>query len=142
MRDAFWLTLDIQNNLNEVWKKKENDAYFKALDYRSMTFKNIDKKILSDKALVSEIEALARDQLDIDMNSMENNAQIKFYFSDRAVFEDINGLLLAFMKRRTIYKSDVLGSIRSVMEKFVMPLLDPSPEVPEDGEHHENDGSK
>lgn len=107
-----------------------------------MTFKNIDKKILSDKALVSEIEALARDQLDIDMNSMENNAQIKFYFSDRAVFEDINGLLLAFMKHRTIYKSDVLGSIRSVMEKFVMPLLDPSPEVPEDGEHHENDGSK
>lgn len=142
MRNAFWLTLDIQNNLNEVWKKKENDAYFKALDYRSMTFKNIDKKILSDKALVSEIEALARDQLDIDMNSMENNAQIKFYFSDRAVFEDINGLLLAFMKHRTIYKSDVLGSIRSVMEKFVMPLLDPSPEVPEDGEHHENDGSK
>ena len=52
----------VQSEMNKVWSKVYEQNYHKSLDHRSFYFKQIDKKNLSSKGIVSEIKELSEER--------------------------------------------------------------------------------
>jgi hypothetical protein len=48
----------VRRDMNKIWKEVYERNYLKSLDHRSFYFKQIDKRNLSSKGLVSEMRAL------------------------------------------------------------------------------------
>lgn len=48
----------VRRDMNKIWKDVYERNYLKSLDHRSFYFKQIDKRNLSSKGLVSEMRAL------------------------------------------------------------------------------------
>ena len=51
-----------QREWNKVWREVESKNYYKSLDHQGVMFKANDKKMLSGKNLIAEIEAIYREQ--------------------------------------------------------------------------------
>ncbi|KAI8461296.1 hypothetical protein BY996DRAFT_4573648 [Phakopsora pachyrhizi] len=47
---------------NRVWREVDGKNYWKALDHQGISFKTIDKKMISNKNLVNEIDLIKREQ--------------------------------------------------------------------------------
>lgn len=52
-----------QREWNKVWREVDAKNFYKSLDHQGVTFKTNDKKAITSKSLVSEIEALRREQI-------------------------------------------------------------------------------
>jgi paired amphipathic helix protein Sin3a len=52
----------VQTEMNKVWSKVYEQNYHKSLDHRSFYFKQVDKKNLSSKGIVSEIKELSEER--------------------------------------------------------------------------------
>lgn len=61
-----------QTEWNKVWREIDGKNYYKSLDHQGLTFKNIDKRVLSTKSLVPEIEVLYRERYE---GGLGNNGQ-------------------------------------------------------------------
>ncbi|THH20323.1 hypothetical protein EW146_g1003 [Bondarzewia mesenterica] len=79
-----------QREWNKVWREVDAQNYYKALDHRSITFKAADKKALTSKAFVSQIEAI-----------MEEQMARQFVMDDTEVLKDAVKLTYSFLARMT-----------------------------------------
>merc|ERR1719293_291511 len=59
-KEAEWV--DIQGHMTATWTKVYEQNYHKSLDHRSFYFKQLDKKNLSSKGIVSEIKELSEER--------------------------------------------------------------------------------
>ncbi|KAI8147238.1 hypothetical protein BJV82DRAFT_598310 [Fennellomyces sp. T-0311] len=120
----------------EEWKQKkiqadksrkmtETENFYKALDSRSNTFKQIDKKTLLPKSLISEIEAISYEQQDTGSNKARRNTgpQISFDFKDLDIITDVIRVLGVFNKHHIIYSQTVKDTMEQFFSSFVLPLL-------------------
>ena len=102
----------------------EVENFYKALDSRSNTFKQIDKKGLSIKSLVSEIEALSFEQHEKDSKHNRNRGfQMFFDFKDLDIINDIIRLLEVHNKHRVIYSNPVTEGIEQFYSTFFLPIM-------------------
>ncbi|CAG8457167.1 18416_t:CDS:10 [Racocetra fulgida] len=121
---------------DEEWKRARIDAknYYKSLDHQGITFKNDDKKALTPKYLVAEIENLRREPSD---EGEPAEYQFKFIFKDLEVFKDVARILFGYMDRSlTVAPSD-----REKIERFFKTFVPSFFELPPnmfDGLNHED----
>ncbi|RKO92645.1 hypothetical protein BDK51DRAFT_18371 [Blyttiomyces helicus] len=81
-----------QREWNKVWREIDAKNYYKALDHQGINFKAADRKSVTPKALVTEIESLYREQRE-KRSSLLNRYQFDFAFKDPEVFRDVHRLL-------------------------------------------------
>ncbi|KAI8606268.1 hypothetical protein EDD21DRAFT_298439 [Dissophora ornata] len=105
-----------QRDWNKVWREIDSRNFYKALDHQGFTFKATDKKFITSKALVTEIEALRREQIDRRLvPSVRPRYQFQFHFKDPSIFRDTNNLILSYLDRQNSY----VNSDREKMESFI-----------------------
>ncbi|KAJ3180454.1 Transcriptional regulatory protein sin3 [Geranomyces variabilis] len=81
-----------QRDWNKVWREIDTKNYYKALDHQGIHFKATDKKIMSAKSLIQEIEAIHAERRD-GFSGRPNRYQFDFSFKDQEVFKDVRALL-------------------------------------------------
>ncbi|RCI02851.1 Transcriptional regulatory protein sin3, partial [Rhizopus stolonifer] len=109
-----------QREWNKVWREIEIKNYYKALDYQGVNFKNSDRKSMSVKALVTEIEAIRLDQ------EQENShkPQFVYEFKDKALFKDVSRVLFSYFERQTVYGISDCEVMKAFIEMFLPIFFD------------------
>ncbi|CAI2174413.1 5664_t:CDS:10 [Funneliformis geosporum] len=119
---------------NKIWREIDAKNYYKSLDHQGITFKNDDKKALTPKYLIAEIENLRREPND---EGEMPEYQFKFPFKDLEVFKDVARILFGYMDR----SGTVVPSDREKIEKFFKTFIPSFFDVPAsffDGMNHED----
>lgn len=95
-----------QREWNKVWREVDAHNYYKALDHQSITFKAADKKALTSKAFVSQIEAVMEEQMakramlvDPLFARARPRHQLEFELADEGVLMDCLKLTSSFVAR-------------------------------------------
>ncbi|KAG0183135.1 Transcriptional regulatory protein sin3 [Apophysomyces sp. BC1021] len=111
-----------QREWNTIWRDLDSRNYYRALDYQGMTFKSNDRKGMSNKALVAEIEALRERQHAPSGKSImppKPTYQFLFTFSDPEIFKDISTLILLYVEKQTGFTSSDKAKIREFIANFI-----------------------
>jgi paired amphipathic helix protein Sin3a len=88
-KDKEWK--NAQREWNRIWRELDSKNFYKALDYQGNLFKGNDRKVLTNKALLSETKFEP------------------FDFKDQDIFEDISNLIQLYIDKQTGFtKSDRL----------------------------------
>ena len=95
-----------QREWDKVWREVDARNYHKSLDHQAVTFKAADKKAITQKAFVTQIEA-ARDEQRVTRASLVDplfartkpRHQLEFVVEDPAVLQDTLKLALSFLDR-------------------------------------------
>ncbi|KAH9932297.1 uncharacterized protein B0H18DRAFT_987465 [Fomitopsis serialis] len=95
-----------QREWNKIWREVDARNYHKSLDYQGITFKTTDKKAITTKAFVSQIEA-ARDEqmakraalIDPLFARTRPRHQLEFVIEDIPILQDALKLTLSFLDR-------------------------------------------
>ncbi|GJE93673.1 histone deacetylase complex, regulatory component SIN3 [Phanerochaete sordida] len=95
-----------QREWNKVWKEVDARNYYKSLDHQGITFKAADKKALTHKAFVSQIEAARDEQLaqraalvDPLFARTRPRHQLEYVLEDPDVLQDALKLACSFLDR-------------------------------------------
>ncbi|KIP11841.1 hypothetical protein PHLGIDRAFT_27677 [Phlebiopsis gigantea 11061_1 CR5-6] len=95
-----------QREWNKVWKEVDARNYYKSLDHQGITFKTAEKKTLTSKAFVSQIEATRDEQMSsraalIDplINRTRPRHQLEYVMDDPDVLQDCLKLVCSFVDR-------------------------------------------
>lgn len=103
---------------NKVWRDQENKVFFKSLDHLGLNFKQVDKKFLNMKNLVTEINSLKLEELNSKLNrpnklpdfredtgtdSLLVNPQLNFTIDDNKILIDITRLLYELLNSFSTY---------------------------------------
>ncbi|KAF8893642.1 hypothetical protein CPB85DRAFT_1230305 [Mucidula mucida] len=95
-----------QREWNKVWREVEARNYVKSLDQQSITFKATDKKALTIKAFVSQIEAAQEEQMakrssliDPLFARTRPRHQLEYTVEDMGVIQDVLKLTFSFLDR-------------------------------------------
>jgi paired amphipathic helix protein Sin3a len=94
-----------QREWNRVWREVDLKNHYRALDHQAINFKSNEKKSMTTKSLVNEIEALRRDRqqkrvsIPSDIKSERPSHQFEFRLDDFDVVFDIMKLVLGFLDR-------------------------------------------
>lgn len=84
----------IQRKWNRIWRKIITANYYKALDYQGVNFRVVDRRAMSARNLISEIETLYREQKERRGDPLQNQRyQLDFYFRDPDIFKTVRRLL-------------------------------------------------
>lgn len=123
-----------QREWNKIWRELEANNYYKALDHQGVTFKTSDKKAMTSKALVEEIEnirmAQPRVHLLVKGSRLISDGysrvppQFLFDFPDKVVFRDISRLIVSFLERQEVYSPTDCERLRTFLESFIPLLFD------------------
>ncbi|KAI0062716.1 hypothetical protein BV25DRAFT_1803353 [Artomyces pyxidatus] len=95
-----------QGEWNKVWREVDAQNYYKALDHQSITFRAADKKALTTKAFVSQIEAVMEEQMakrailiDPLFARSRPQHQLEFVLEDMDVLKDAVKLSFSYLAR-------------------------------------------
>ncbi|TBU57446.1 hypothetical protein BD310DRAFT_880877 [Dichomitus squalens] len=95
-----------QREWDKVWREVDARNYHKSLDHQSVTFKAADKKAITQKVFVTQIEA-ARDEQRVNRAALidplfartKPRHQLEFVVEDPAVLQDALKLAFSFLDR-------------------------------------------
>ncbi|KAI7907495.1 uncharacterized protein BX663DRAFT_424720 [Cokeromyces recurvatus] len=120
-----------QREWNKVWREVEIKNYYKALDYQGIVFKTNDRKMMSVKYLVNQIEALRLDQIN-DENQLGNmEPQLIYEFKSKKVFKDVTRVLYSYFDRQTLYGHEDCEIMKAFIEMFLPIFFDVPDVLPE-----------
>ena len=93
-----------QREWNRVWREQDAKNFYKALDHQGVAFKTSDKKVLSQKSLVTEIETRRREQNNVRAALLDNSPwrrrpQFDLTFPDAEVLKDVLILVISYLDR-------------------------------------------
>ncbi|TFK75487.1 hypothetical protein BDN72DRAFT_440795 [Pluteus cervinus] len=95
-----------QREWNKVWREVDARNYTKSLDHQGITFKAADKKALTTKAFVSQIEAAREEQIakrasliDPLFARTRPRHQLEYPVDDQSVLQDTLKLTFCFLDR-------------------------------------------
>lgn len=101
-----------QRDWNKVWRDIDLKNFYRSLDYQSPVFKANDRKAMTTKSLVAEIETLQKE------NPTEP-VQFQFDFQDDTLFKDIARLICSFMDKQSGYAPVDKQKVKSFLRSFV-----------------------
>ncbi|OLY77828.1 Transcriptional regulatory protein SIN3 [Smittium mucronatum] len=105
----------------KVWREIDSKNFYKSLDHHGLTLKANDRKSLSAKVLISEIESIRLEQLksnDSDMtsfNKLKHRFQLEYNFENSNIIADLINLVMAYVKKQN---SSLSSSEKSEVEGF------------------------
>ncbi|CAO3579050.1 unnamed protein product [Absidia cylindrospora] len=124
-----------QREWNKIWREVEAKNYFKALDYQGITFKASDKRRITTKHLITEIEECRMQQQEdyqqqiqkVDASSAllvpaRRPPQFTFDFGKKDVIKDVIRLVYYFFERTELYSTENQTKMRTFMETL-LPLV-------------------
>ena len=131
-----------QREWNRIWREVDARNFYKSLDHQGISFKQNDKKYITSKSLVAEIEnaktavegATAKAKLKYskhkrdpkntttieDIYDLEHAPHLDLGFEDISVLQDALKLVFSFLDRSTIqYSSLERRSVERMLRSFV-----------------------
>lgn len=119
-----------QREWNKVWREVDARNYYKSLDHQGVNFKASDKKSITAKAFVAEIEARKIQQqqrrltLDPTLPRPKPRHQLVYVMDDMTVLTDVLKLAFSFLDRSTgSYSSNDRERIEAFLRSFVPKML-------------------
>lgn len=118
-----------QREWNKVWREVDARNYYKSLDHQGVNFKAADKKAITAKAFVAEVETRRTQQqqrrlaADPSLPRPRPNHQLVYGLDDMQVLTDVLKLAFSFLDRAAYSKADC-DRIESLLRTFVPKLLD------------------
>ncbi|KAF5380136.1 hypothetical protein D9615_006181 [Tricholomella constricta] len=124
-----------QREWNKVWREVDARNYTKSLDHQGIHFKGADKKAISVKAFVNQIEAAREEQMakrasliDPLFARTRPRHQLEFVVDDVTVLQDVLKLTFSFLDRTQAQinfaeRKRIEGFLRTFVPLFFM--LDP-----------------
>lgn len=121
-----------QREWNKVWREVDARNYYKSLDHQGITFKATDKKAITTKAFVSQIEAARAEQvakraayIDPLFARTRPCHQFEFVVEDVTVLQDSLKLVFSFLDRTSgqltpAERKSVEGFLRAFIPLFFM----------------------
>ena len=148
-----------QREWNKVWREVDARNFYKALDHQGVNFKSADKKAITTKALVHEIETLVATQqqrrlaMDPSLPRLAPRSQLSFVMDDPGVCADILRLVAHYMDRAALSDQDrhrvehvcktilprMLGAVPDALADLLK-RSDDDEEEAEDVDNEEGDG--
>lgn len=112
-----------QREWNRTWREVDAKNFYKALDHQGITFKANDKKNITAKFFVQDIESIKASQLkereqQKDLSPLRY--QLEYEFQDREVLQDTLKMIYSFLDHST---SQYGTSERRGVENFLKSLL-------------------
>ncbi len=121
-----------QREWNKVWREVDARNYYKSLDHQGVNFKASDKKAITAKAFIAEIEARKLQQqqrrltTDPTLPRPKPRHQLVYVMDDMHVLTDVLKLAFSYLDRATgSYSSNDRERIEAFLRAFV-PKLSPS----------------
>lgn len=125
-----------QREWNKVWREVDARNYYKALDHQGVNFKSLDKKTITTKAFVNEIETLRAAQqqrrlaLDPSLPALAPRFQLTYELHDGSVLADVLRMAGHFIDRPTSgFSAGDRERIEHVFRTLLTPLLGVRPEA-------------
>ncbi|QPG75377.1 hypothetical protein FOA43_002730 [Brettanomyces nanus] len=109
---------------NKVWREAEQKIFYKSLDHLGLAFKQMDKKLLTNKQLVNEICTIKREQTHKKIHPLmpRPKSQLLCQYNDFEVMMDVLQLIYVFLDHNQTYspydKSRMEVFIRSFLIRF------------------------
>ncbi|ORY82379.1 hypothetical protein BCR35DRAFT_303785 [Leucosporidium creatinivorum] len=112
---------------NRVWRESDAKNFWKSLDHQGIAQKANDKRVLTNKALVTEIETIKRAQKQRAAGfgrplSSPLTAQFVYDVSDREAIFDSTRLLFSYLDRANGFSNNDKDKIDAFLRNF-LPLL-------------------
>ena len=118
-----------QREWNKVWREVDARNFYKALDHQGINFKSTDKKTITTKAFVHEIETLRTEQqqrrlaLDPSLPALAPRFQLTYALDDGHVVLDVLRLALHFVDRAASgfsagEKERVVSTLRQLLPRL------------------------
>ncbi|KAL4073700.1 hypothetical protein J3A83DRAFT_4090896 [Scleroderma citrinum] len=119
-----------QREWNKVWRTVDARNYLKSLDHQAINFKTADKKAITTKAFVSQIEAARDEQMDKRASYIDPlfartrpKHQLAFEIEDMAVLQDGIKITLSLLDRmhgqiNVVDRKKIEGFLRSFVPLF------------------------
>ncbi|KAJ2028516.1 hypothetical protein IWW57_002114, partial [Coemansia sp. S610] len=116
----------------KVWRENDAKNYYRALDHQGLTFKSVDRKNISPKQLITEIETRRREQQSLNDEggarsqnrkvalALRHRYQLEYQFSVPTVIADVINAILAHVGR---HNSQFAPPEKEQMEKFFHELF-------------------
>ncbi|KAK0537010.1 hypothetical protein OC842_001779 [Tilletia horrida] len=117
-----------QREWNKVWREVDSRNFYKSLDHQGITFKAADKKNVTHKAFIAEIEARRTSQqqrrlnLDPDLPRARTEHQLAYTMTDKSVIFDVLKLSFIYLDRTPYSKPDsdrIEAFLRTFIPKFM-----------------------
>jgi paired amphipathic helix protein Sin3a len=115
-----------QREWNRTWREVDAKNFYKALDHQGITFKANDKKNITAKFFVQDIEAVKAAQLkerELSKSVESLNYQLDFELQDQEVLLDTFKMIYSFLDHSTaIYGPSERRSVEQFLKSF-LPML-------------------
>ncbi len=102
-----------QREWNKIWREVDAKNFYKSLDHQGFTFKVNDKRYITAKSLISEVEALRKEQteqtaslIDPTASGVKSRGQYRFPVDDVACLQDVLRLILSYLDRMSFGSAD------------------------------------
>ena len=116
-----------QREWNRTWREVDAKNFYKALDHQGITFKANDKKNITAKYFVQDIETVKAGQTSPfgpRKSSEPASYQLEYDFQDKAVLQDTLRLIYSFLEHSTPqYGSSERRSIEQFLNSFIPTLF-------------------
>ncbi|KAJ2849688.1 hypothetical protein IWW36_002455 [Coemansia brasiliensis] len=127
-----------RREFGKIWRENDSKNYYRALDHQGLTFKSADRKNISPKHLITEIETRRREQQSAAAaavaddgsgarnlshkvaSALRHRYQLEFQFMEGSVIADVINAILAHVGRQN---SQFASSEKEQMERFFHELF-------------------
>lgn len=121
-----------QREWNKVWREVDARNYYKSLDHQGVNFKATDRKAITSRALVGEIESARTSQqnrrlrIDPSLPRINGRYQLAYALENKDTLADGMKLIISFLDRSTFGKNDA-ERVETFLRRFIPLLLDIDP---------------
>jgi len=125
-KDEEWRRM--QREWNKTWREVDAKNFYKSLDHQGVTFKSNDKKVVTAKHFVGNIESVKADQAEARARQGPSTFalpghQLEFAFKDKSVLEDSLKLVYLFLDHsHAHYSAQERRAVEGWLRSFI-PLL-------------------
>jgi paired amphipathic helix protein Sin3a len=127
-KDEEWRRM--QREWNKTWREVDAKNFYKSLDHQGVTFKSNDKKVVTAKHFVGNIESVKADQAEIRAQQGRPpfatplpGHQLEFPFKDTSVLQDSLKLVYSFLDHsHAHYSAQERRAVEGWLRSFI-PLL-------------------
>ncbi|KAJ9096835.1 hypothetical protein QFC21_005106 [Naganishia friedmannii] len=114
-----------QREWNKVWREVDAKNFYKSLDHQGIVFKANDKKAISQKTMIAEVEALRKEQTQKRIASGDHSfaaqerGQYKFAIDDVECLQDSLKLVFSYLDRVTSHTAAERDRVEAFLRSFV-----------------------
>lgn len=114
-----------QREWNKVWREVDAKNFYKSLDHQGVVFKANDKKAISQKTMIAEVEALRKEQTQKRLASGDQSmaaherGQYKFAVEDVECLQDSLKLVFSYLDRVSSHTAVERDRVEAFLRSFV-----------------------